>query len=420
MTIEDRLTQEARRLRAETDAAVDPASALTHPATKPPRSRVRAVPVMVAAAVVIAALVGIGLAVTDDDGERIVADQGETTTPTSGPDPDTSDRDTPGPVTVPATTPDIAGQVLAQSPAEPVGAMTFIGVEDALIDEWAGAGADGPAPRVDFDRHAVVTYTVSMAARCRGPVSGFDLDDATLRPHIAADANHECVQSTFPHEFFLAVDRADLPAVFDLVLDADLLDGDGPYTLRVDTSENFASFTPEPVQPGSSGLPAPDGPDLADAEPGREITFDRIGDVALGQEFGPSEFDRHFESGCGYWGPGEPSHDGDEPLGGLVAIDGDVGRAISVMVRDNPRYRTASGVGVGTTLATLERIYGDDLVVDRADGWESPTDGLLGSYVDVAAVRNGDRALTYYLHGDAVHTVKLSAADFWGDDEGCA
>ena len=63
---------------------------------------------------------------------------------------------------------------------------------------------------------------------------------------------------------------------------------------------------------------------------------------------------------------------------------------------------------------------GDDLVVDRADGWDRPTDGLLASYQDVAAVRNGDRALTFYLRDDVVETVKLSNVDSWGDDEGCA
>lgn len=90
------------------------------------------------------------------------------------------------------------------------------------------------------------------------------------------------------------------------------------------------------------------------------------------------------------------------------------------MVWRNPAYRTASGVGVGTTLATLERVYGGDLVLDRMDGWEHPTDGLLASYQDVAAVRSGERAITFYLLDDAVSTVTVSAADFRGDDEGCA
>ena len=61
---------------------------------------------------------------------------------------------------------------------------------------------------------------------------------------------------------------------------------------------------------------------------------------------------------------------------------------------DSSRYRTVSGVGVGTSLATLQRIY-RDLVVDRADGWDSPTGGLLASYLDVAAIRSGDRAITF-------------------------
>jgi hypothetical protein len=162
--------------------------------------------------------------------------------------------------------------------------------------------------------------------------------------------------------------------------------------------------------------------DLQPPEAGREITFDGAGAMRIDQVLDPSAVTRQEGGGsCGYWGPSEPSHDGDERLSGLASIDDPAApRVVSVMVWRNSTYRTASGVGIGTTLETLGRIYGDDLVVDRLDGWENPTDGLLASYYDVAAVRNGERALTFYLMGDVVSTVKVSHSDFWGDDEGCA
>jgi hypothetical protein len=93
---------------------------------------------------------------------------------------------------------------------------------------------------------------------------------------------------------------------------------------------------------------------------------------------------------------------------------------LSIDVRRNPTYRTASGVGIGTKLATLQRVYGDDLLIDRIDPEQTPTDGLRAMYQDVAAVRNDDSALTFLLRYGVVESVKVSDAEFWGDDEGCA
>ena len=191
-----------------------------------------------------------------------------------------------------------------------------------------------------------------------------------------------------------------------------------PLFFFAPTTSSASSSTTSNSVPGST---QPDDLDLQTAEPGRAITFDGAGDVRIGQVLDPSDVTQYETPGsCGYWGPNEPSHDGDEPLGGLVAAANTSAPTVrSIMVR-NSRYRTASGVGTGTSLATLQRIYGTDLVLDRLEALHQPTDGLVASYNDVAAIRHGDRALTFVLQADRVIVVKVSAANFWGDDEGCA
>ncbi len=181
----------------------------------------------------------------------------------------------------------------------------------------------------------------------------------------------------------------------------------------VSTTSTTSSSVPDSIPPA--------GPDLQPTEPGRVISFDGAGDAHIGQRSDPSLVQQYeLPSSCGYWGLNEPAHDGDEPLSGLVAAANTSDPTVrSIMVRSSS-YRTASGVGIGTSLATLQRIYGNDLVLDRLDELHQPTDGLLASYNDVAAIRHGDRALTFALRADRVVAVKVSAANFWGDDEGCA
>jgi len=188
------------------------------------------------------------------------------------------------------------------------------------------------------------------------------------------------------------------------------------------TTTTTTAAPPEGSTSSAPRVPSPDPPDLKAPLPGQAITSAGAGDVRLGQVLEPSAVTQYESPGsCGYWGPIEPSHGGDEPLGGLVAGANTATPTVrSIVIRSNASYRTASGVGVGTRLATLQRIYGDDLVLDRMDGWDRPTAGLLGSYNDVAAVRHGGGALTFVLMSDLVTAIKVSAADFWGDDEGCA
>lgn len=170
-----------------------------------------------------------------------------------------------------------------------------------------------------------------------------------------------------------------------------------------------------------------DPPDLLLSTPGRAITFDGIGAVEIGQVLAPEQVSADPPgSGCGYWPDGEVVHSSDASPTALVdTADPTRPMVTSVYLRNNPSFRTASGVGIGTSLTTLERIYGNRLVVDEMDGWQRPTDGLLASYQPVAAVRDGDRAITFSLttadQAEAtVAAVKVSDADDWGDDEGCA
>lgn len=205
---------------------------------------------------------------------------------------------------------------------------------------------------------------------------------------------------------------------------ADRPDEPATTTAPTSTTAPMTTTTPDPTVPT---VPLPDD-DLQDAPTGREITFEGIGDVQLGQVVPPERVSSELgQSGCGYWPDGEVVQSADAPPTALVGgADTAEPRVTAVYLRNNTSYRTASGIGIGTSLATLERIYGDRLVVDLADGWENPTDGLLASYQPVAAVRDGARAITYLLNlapgtfTPVVEGVKVSAADFWGDDEGCA
>jgi hypothetical protein len=190
---------------------------------------------------------------------------------------------------------------------------------------------------------------------------------------------------------------------------------------RDDAPVTQVAPTTSSLLPAGTAVPEVEGPDLEAPTEGHEITFEGVGVVRLGDVLDPSAIASHEGGSCGYWGPIEPAHDGgDEPLRGLaLGADTAAPTVATIQVVRNKSYRTASGVGVGTTLGALQGIYGDRLVVDLRDGWEHSTDGLLASYQDVAAVRHGARALTFLLRDGRVQAVKLSDAAFWGDDEGC-
>lgn len=157
------------------------------------------------------------------------------------------------------------------------------------------------------------------------------------------------------------------------------------------------------------------------------ITFSNIGRWALGETEAGFDTIAGPPVSAGECGTTDVS-DGIY-LRGTMTGAGEAAEIDEIAVGDE-RYRTSSGVGVGTTLDGLRRVYGERLVVDEVDGWESPTDGLLASYSRVAGVRDADFALTFVLgpgefgspddESDTVVSVEVSAADAWGDDEGCA
>ncbi len=188
-------------------------------------------------------------------------------------------------------------------------------------------------------------------------------------------------------------------------------------------AESAATTSPTTTTAGISSSTTANGPSSSEAPPATDplptsaapaatsslIAFEGIGGMGPGDGLSESEVDSEFPP-CGYWDFGN--------IFGTATLTGGSWEVVDVRTRSSA-YRSPSAIGVGTDLATLERVYGSDLVVDRADGWDAPTAGLLGSYSDVAAIRDDSRAITYTLTDDLVSEVKVGSAEFWGDDEGC-
>jgi len=143
--------------------------------------------------------------------------------------------------------------------------------------------------------------------------------------------------------------------------------------------------------------------------------------------------------------PGWPTRFELGPLGGILTPDDSRWDEVMGRVTDNdgvlrvdalyaldPRFRTAEGMGVGSTIDELRAAYGDRLREDDIgpppDAQVPTSDRPIATYVPVASIIDGDLAITFWLGGDesgarigeVVNVVKVSHDDNAGDDEGCA
>jgi hypothetical protein len=154
----------------------------------------------------------------------------------------------------------------------------------------------------------------------------------------------------------------------------------------------------------------------APADPSTTIRFDGVGSLALG------DVASGFETISGTNERGECGWASNDEFDGMLlgVMAGDPSepsraRIAEIKVGD-ARYRTAPGVGTGTTIDELRRVYGDRLVIDDPDGWDRPTDGLLAAIARLPACV-ATFALTFVLEEDRVVQIEVSDAESWGDDE---